>query len=228
VEPMSPSARRIAVLTALVFATAFDLAILATRTVVRGDAYGFLAKNLVLAWIPLLLSLLIYDRFRKRGLRGRDVPLAFAWLLFFPNAPYLMTDFIHLRTIHDAPRWFDIVMLASFAITGVVLGLVSLVLLHAVMQGAAGRAAAWCFAGTALALCSVGVYLGRFVRFNSWSPLTEPARVLDVTFYRLANPLGNPLLLEVVLLFTGVLALGYFLVWTLARPTVELEPHRRS
>jgi uncharacterized membrane protein len=221
---MTPSARRVAVLGVLMVASAFDLALLAGRIVHSGQrGYAFLAWNLVLAWIPLLLALVVYDGYRRNGWRLRYVPAAILWLLFLPNAPYVLTDFIHLRSIDGAPVWFDAALVAGFAFTGVLLGFVSLALMHAVAQRLGGAMFGWSFVAVALGLCSVGIYVGRFLRFNSWSALTSPGRLLDLTLYRLGDPFGNALLLEVMVVFTGFLVIGYLIVWTLARPTVELD-----
>src|SRR5439155_15195728 len=99
-------------------------------------AYGFrfLIWNLILASIPLLLALLVYDRYRRGTPLLRLTPLLVLWLLFLPNAPYIVTDFVHLSATSRAPLWLDGVELSAFAWTGMLLGFVSLYLLHAVAR----------------------------------------------------------------------------------------------
>jgi uncharacterized membrane protein len=138
--------------------------------------YQFLVWNLTLAWVPLVLALLVYDGDR-RGARLRSLlPLGALWLLFLPNAPYILTDFIHLSDGGGAPLWLDGATLSAFAWTGLLLGFVSLHLVHAVVRGRVGATTAWCFVAACLVLVSLGVWLGRFLRWNSWDLLTRPGQ----------------------------------------------------
>jgi len=91
------STRRRAIYAALALLSLFSVALIATRYFYsREPLFGGLIWNLFLAWIPFGLSVLIYDRHRA-GARLRSlVPLAALWLLFLPNAPYILTDFKHL------------------------------------------------------------------------------------------------------------------------------------
>jgi uncharacterized membrane protein len=137
-------------------------------------AFGFLLWNLFLAWVPFLLALgmaTVHDRGGPRPLLW--VPGA-AWLLLLPNAPYILTDFVHLGRADGAPLWFDAALIAAFAGTGLTLGLASLLIVHQVVEARAGRIAGWAVALGSLVLSAVGVYLGRYPRFNSWDVLTNP------------------------------------------------------
>ena len=132
----------------------------------------------MLAWVPLLLALFVYDRHR-RGAGGASLALPLAlWVAFLPNAPYLVTEFGFLRNIHDMPVWFDVALLATVAWTGLTLGFVSVYLVQAVARRLAGPAAGWACALGALGAASVGIYLGRYLRWNSWDLLVQPAAVL--------------------------------------------------
>jgi uncharacterized membrane protein len=143
---------------------------------VRGHAaYGFLAWNLFLAWIPLLLAVAVVKA-RRSGLRLWVAPLLLLWLLFFPNAPYVVTDFVHLRDIGGMPRWFDVLMLGSFAATSLMLGFVSLYLVQDLIRARLGVAWGWAAALTVIALSGVGIYLGRVDQLNSWDVL-NPAQL---------------------------------------------------
>jgi len=133
-----------------------------------GDGfYRFLVWNLFLAWVPLALAAAAYALLR-RGVDGLVAALLVAWLLFFPNAPYLLTDFIHLEE-GPAPLWYDALMLSAFAWTGLLVGFASLYLVQIILRRAFGAAAAWLGVFGALGLASIGVYIGRFVRLNSWT-----------------------------------------------------------
>src|SRR5262249_22497374 len=114
---------------------------------------------------------------------------AVVWLVFFPNAPYLITDIIHLRPRAYAPFWFDLIVLVAFAWTGFILGLVSLVLMQEVIRSFAGGLVSWLFAFIALALSSFGIYLGRFLRWNSWDLLLNPFALLGEILRGARHPL---------------------------------------
>ena len=158
---------RLFVLAGLGIATAFCVGLEALREV-RYEVHGnrFLLWNLMLAWIPLLLALLIYDRYRRGASLVRLAPALVLWLLFLPNAPYILTDFIHLAPRQRTPLWLAGLTLSAFGWTGLLLGFVSLYLVHAVARHRFG-ARAWYGVFGALALVSAGIYIGRFKRWNS-------------------------------------------------------------
>jgi uncharacterized membrane protein len=184
-----PSRRRAAALAALVAASGFSIALVVFRQLASGETnYRNLVWNLFLAWVPFVLALVAYDRDR-RGAGGLGVLLAaVGWLAFLPNAPYLVTDFMLLRDIGGMPVWFDVVMLTSFAWTGLVLGFASVYLMQSVARGRAGAAAGWLCAVGSLGLSGVGIYLGRDLRWNSWDLVVQPGGVLSDVAERLASP----------------------------------------
>ncbi len=226
---MNWSDRRLAVLGALALASLFCCALVAARIAYTGiPNFIYLVWNLFLAWVPFVLALAVYDRHR----RGAPVPLQVAlsalWLLFFPNAPYIVTDFVHLSHDPVAPFWFDAMAICSFAWTGLCLGFASLYLMQVVVRNAIGALASWLVVGGALVLGSVGIYVGRFLRLNSWDVLFDPHLFASLVRFRLADPLGNPKLLGVTLLFTAFLGLAYLVLYSLAGARLELEAADRS
>jgi uncharacterized membrane protein len=227
-ECVNPSARRVAVLAALLLASLGCCALVAVRVAYTGAPnFPYLIWNLFLAWIPFVLSILLYDG-RRRGMGVFGLTsLGGLWLLFFPNAPYIVTDFIHLERDPLSPLWYDGLTIASFAAVGLLLGLGSLYLVQSVVRDALGTRLAWSVAGGALALGSVGIYVGRFLRLNSWDFVTSPHYLLGVVSRRLADPFGNPRLLAVVLASTLLLGAAYLIVYTIATAGLRLELDRR-
>ncbi len=139
--------------------------------------YDFLLRNLFLAWIPALIATLGHALASSRkSYIYLILPLGtLLWLIFFPNAPYLLTDFQHLRLYSDSPSlWFDVVLVIWCAFTGLFLGLVSLYLMQQVVSRLFGRTAGWVFVVLATAICSAGIYVGRFQRFTSLGVLRSP------------------------------------------------------
>ena len=149
--------------------------------------YTNLVWNLFLAWIPFVLAYLAYTLSWKKWLLYFVIPVTtFLWLIFFPNAPYILTDLQHLaKESTSAPLWYDVIVMVWFSWTGLLLGLVSLYLMHYIIQRMFGRAAGWAFVFIVSGLSSFGVYLGRFVRFNSWDLLNDPKEIV-VTILGLA------------------------------------------
>ncbi len=221
------SGRRLATLVLLVLASALCVALVAVRISRTGTLeYRFLVWNLFLAWLPFVFALALYDGYR----RGRGAAFlagcAVLWLLFLPNAPYILTDFVHLSEAGSAPLWYDAATVAAFAFTGLVLGLGSLVLVQTVITAARGAAAGWAAGLGTLGLASVGIYLGRFVGVNSWDALVDPARVLAPFAERLDASLVHTRFFAVTLVFTAFLAIAYLLLYAVAQPGLALEPRR--
>jgi uncharacterized membrane protein len=210
------SSRRIVTFLALISLSAFCVALVVVRASATETAlWTWLVWNLVLAWIPFLLALAVYDGHRRHAPGSVLVPLSLLWLVFFPNAPYILTDFVHLEQPLVAPLWYDALTIASFAFTGLLLGYASLYLMQLVVRSRFGALAGWSAALTALALSSVGIYLGRFVRMNSWDVLANPDALYGIARPRLEDPLGNPELVAVSVVFTAFLATTYLVVYSL-------------
>lgn len=143
--------------------------------------YEFLVWNLFLAWVPVAFAALAYRVSFRRGVVGRLVLVltAVVWLAFFPNAPYILTDFAHLVDIHDhVPLWYDVILIAWYALTGLLLGVLSLRLMQDIVQRAAGRVVGWSFVVAVTVVGSVGIYIGRFLRWNSWQAFQAPGSLV--------------------------------------------------
>jgi uncharacterized membrane protein len=212
----SPSRRRLAVLVGLLALSGFVVALLAARVVYTGSfAYGNLVWNLFLAWIPFTLAIAVYDGARRGARRSALIAGGALWLLFFPNAPYIVTDLQHLRWWDEAPIWFDVVLVSTAAWTGLVLGFVSLYLVQAVVGRAVGAVNAWALALVVLALSSYGIYLGRFERWNSWDVFGRPRLLFESVRESLVDPSARPV--AVTILFTAFLTLTYAVFYSVVR-----------
>ncbi|PIQ29152.1 DUF1361 domain-containing protein [bacterium (Candidatus Blackallbacteria) CG17_big_fil_post_rev_8_21_14_2_50_48_46] len=167
----------------------FSVALLFFRIRYTGTPYfSFLVWNLFLALIPLAVSTIFrLGENRFQGLPWLVAGLAL-WLPFFPNAPYIITDLIHLRYRMNMPVWFDALLILSFALCGLLAGFLSL---WDFEQAIARRWGAWAgvgFSGLTLFLAGVGIYLGRFLRWNSWDLLHHPRAVLTDTLQPFFQP----------------------------------------
>jgi uncharacterized membrane protein len=206
----------VAVVLALGLASALCVSLVEVRGRYSHDSfYRFLDWNLFLAWLPLVFALAA-QACAQRRLRLAAAALGVLWLLFFPNAPYLLTDFIHLGASSTTPLWYDGLMLSAFAWTALLLGFVSLFVMQALWRNAVGSVAAWAAVVGALALASVGIYLGRYVGFNSWDALLHPVRVAHVLNAQGDNPLHHPRLTGSLVVLTCFLTAAYAVFYSLA------------
>jgi uncharacterized membrane protein len=186
----------------------------------RSWTFYFLLWNLFLAWVPYLSSLWAARLHQKH-------PRAWWWLLmpgaiglaFFPNAPYIVTDFFHLTERWPIPLWYDIGLLACFAWTGIVLGVYALRVYQDLVAVRVGRILSWVFALVVLGFSGMGVYMGRFLRWNSWDLVVQPRAVLSDVAVRLRNPIGNMGTLGVTLMFASLMLVCYLALT--AGPTVR-------
>jgi uncharacterized membrane protein len=194
-------------LAALLAASAWCVLLLVVRKHEFGAAlYKYLVWNLMLAWIPLVLAILLVAAYRQRRSAAELVAVGAAWLLFLPNAPYVLTDFIHLGSTH---RMYDTILVGSFAVTGLALGFASLLLVQLVVTRAGGALLGWLTALGSLFFASIGIYLGRVVRLNSWDAIQRPHRLWQIARLRLEDPFGNRYLIGFVIAFCGFLTLAY-------------------
>jgi uncharacterized membrane protein len=198
---------RLRLIAALAASCALSLALLAARLVYSGrSTYSFLAWNLALAAIPLLLALGAEPLARRR--RAFLPPVVVLWLVFLPNAPYLVTDFVHLRPDPPVPLWFDVLLFAAFAWTGLLLGFVSLHLLRRLAGEWLGGAATWTLTVLVLAASSLAIYLGRFAEWNSWDLFVRPGAVV----HAIVAPPSPAQLGGVLAGFTVFLVVAYAIV----------------
>ncbi len=165
---------------------------------------GYLLWNLFLAAVPVGIAwkgAAFCSAPRSPG-RAKAAALGFfvVWLVFYPNAPYIFTDFIHVvrraglgtvsaswLSVHDL-LWFDIVMNSAFAFVGHYLGLVSMYIMHGTMRRFYGRVAGWAMMVPAIMLSGFGIHIGRFSRFNSWDLLLHPVEAVSVMLRSMAEP----------------------------------------
>lgn len=211
-----PDRRRFLAVGALVIASLICCLMQAARLLVSAqEKFVFLPGNLLLAWIPLICALAVYTM-RMRSSR-RHLLLGFCifiWFFFYPNAPYLITDLVHLKTREPIPRWYDLILMMSFAWTGVSLGILSLYLMQEVVRHWLGRIVSWIFAVVMLALGALGVFVGRFWRWNSWEVVTHPFGLATDAFRRLGK-MEDPQLLAFCATFFAFSLLAYLTAYTL-------------
>src|SRR6476646_113453 len=200
------SDRRIVIVASLGVLSTVVIAMIAFQTTYPGYSENLaIAWNLFLAWIPFVLALVIYDRNRSHASLPALGVAAVLWLLFLPNAPYVVTDLKYINGFSGASALYNVVLLASAAWTGLLLGLTSLFLVHAVARRLVGAFNAWALVVGALALSSFGIYLGRVQRWNSWDVFVRPGSLFGDIAGGLLRLLNHPRPIVLTILLTSFL-----------------------
>jgi len=177
--------------------------------------------NLFLAWIPFILSYVAHATSWRRVTLYFIIPfIALLWLIFFPNAPYMLTDLQDLsRGAGGAPLWYDVIIVVWCSWTGMLLGVISLYLMQDVVHRTFGRSAGWVFVFVISALSSFGIYIGRFVRLNSWDILQNPAETAMEILGIVIDP--SMRLAAFTLLYTTFFIFVYLLLYSFSHMLQE-------
>ncbi len=201
----------------LAFASIASTVLLGARMVLlRQFHHYFLVWNLFLAWLPLLFALgACWMDQRGQARRWPFVAAAGGWFFFFPNAPYILTDIIHLGSKSQRYYWPDLVLILLFAITGLVLGFLSLFLMQRLVAHRFGWPQGWLFVGAMAALSGFGIYAGRFLRWNSWDVLFSPFALLDEGLRWLSTMPTDPRGIILPVLFGALLFISYVTLYGL-------------
>jgi uncharacterized membrane protein len=228
----------------LALTSAAGLAMLTFRAAYAGRlGYWSLPWDLFLAWVPVPLACAVARlQARERTPWLAILALGFLWLLFFPNAPYLITQFMHLHpsyAVYDGPHpffaltpggriplWYDVMMLSTFAWTGLLLGFISLHLIHRAATRAAGAVCGWTMVVAGVGLCAFGVSLGRFERWNSWDLFARPVSLLADVLDRVVNPVAHPRTSAVTIVLATFLLLSYLSLVAMMRLRAEGNDER--
>ena len=170
----------------------------------------FLVWNLFLAWIPVAFAV----GFASVRSRGWLIPLGLGWLAFLPNSPYLITDLVHLRDGYDL--WRHILQYGFAAWTGIILGVVSLWLVHRRLDAECAPAIGWLVVVGSVGLCALGVVIGRFQRWNSWDLVTQPDLVVRSTLGWVRSPLTHVQSTGVAVAVAAFFGLAYLTIWAVS------------
>ena len=212
--------RRALLILPLIFASFLAVAMVYVRLEYSGQwRYIFLVWNLFLAWLPFVFAVLAYRFARHYWL---VLPFGFLWLLFLPNAPYMITDLLHLQPLPQVPLWYDVIMIFTFALTGLLLGFLSLYLMQTLVVRRFGPTVGWLFVFATLGLSGLGVYIGRFLRWNSWDLFTDPFYLMQHLIHALLVPL-NITAAVIALLLSALFILAYGAFFTIPNLAIEMQ-----
>ncbi|WP_072332022.1 MULTISPECIES: DUF1361 domain-containing protein [unclassified Paenibacillus] len=189
--------------------------------------YNSLIWDIFLGWVPLMLSLIVLEwARRKRSWSSRIILLTAgpAWFFFLPNASYLVTELIHaFRYFKPNPFttfwlhtdfWLSLISIFSTGLLGLLLFSLSLYIVHELVSESVGRLYGWLGAGFTIAVSSVGIYIGRFIRWNSWDVLYEPQAIISDMLQIVTDERSGKFMLAFTLLVFVVQALMYIFFHT--------------
>ena len=176
----------------------------------QSGVFLFLNWNLFLAFIPWAMTSLAMINPNIQKAKITIFILLGSWLLFFPNAPYILTDLFHLRFKTGMPIWFDLILILSFAWTGLLFGFLSLWDIEQLLSKSLKQRTVTLISVALLFAASFGIYLGRYLRWNSWDILTEPSGIVYDIGHRFIHPFDHPRTWGMTLFMGVFLCMIYF------------------
>jgi uncharacterized membrane protein len=177
--------------------------------------FAFLTWNLFLAFVPYAISKKLNDAVIKN--RWKFLVSVFVWLLFIPNSFYIITDLFHLDMNEDVPLWYDLALLLSFAWSGLLFGILSVRQMEKLFQKNFNKNFDLLFVLPVMALNGFGVYIGRYLRFNSWDVLTSPLQLINDIACLFIHPIQNRFDWSMIVCYTILLTLIYYTIKKLSK-----------
>lgn len=199
----------------LILSTLFSIGLVSFRVLYTGHLlFGFLVWNLFLAFVPYTIS---------NNLKSTELPkwkffISFiAWIIFIPNAFYIITDLFHLEANEAVPLWYDLALLLSFAWSGILFGILSVRQMEKVFETHFNKKFDLLFILPVMFLNGLGVYVGRYLRYNSWDVIANPFQLTNDMTDLIIHPIRNRLDWSMILCYTFLLTLIYFTIKKLSK-----------
>lgn len=186
----------------------FSMLLSVCRVAVTGRSlFMFMIWNLFLAFVPWFAASVVYVKDIKS--KAVIILIILFWLAFFPNAPYVLTDLIHLGKGNSAPVWYDLILLLSYGFSGLIYGFVSLQMIEEKIKSVFRLKHVEILSAVLIYLACFGIYLGRFLRWNSWDLVSRMNLVIQDVVDRMAFPNRHPTTWIFTFLFGTLLNMVY-------------------
>lgn len=210
----------------LVASCSFSFVLLCARVIATDSVmYAFLLWNLILAFIPYAISHWLYNN-RIVENKLKLMATISLWLLFIPNSFYILTDLSHLDEKTSAPQWFDLLLLLSFAWNGLVFGIASLRKMEVILQRISGKNFSLFIVFAVMWLNAFGIYIGRFLRYNSWDIVAQPFPLFSEMLEILFHPIRNKMEWGMITCYAVFMTLLYITVKKMAESFSQLNTHQ--
>lgn len=200
----------------LILCSLFSIGLMSFRIIYTGHLlFAFLAWNLFLAFVPYAISKHMSEASIKK--RWKFLFYSVVWLLFIPNAFYIITDLFHLDMNEGVPLWYDLALLLSFAWSGILFGILSIRQIEKLFEKNFNKKFDLLFILPVMALNGFGVYIGRYLRFNSWDVITDPLQLIQDIIHLFIHPLRNRFDWSMIVCYTVLLTLIYYTIKKLSK-----------
>lgn len=153
--------------------------------------YIFLPWNLFLAFVPYWISWWMTRNVSIIQNKMKLLVSLAAWLLFIPNSFYIITDLFHFTNIRSAPKWFDLLLIFSFAWNGILCGIISLRRIEIILSVVKGKEFSIFIIFVVMWLNAFGIYIGRYLRYNSWDVISNPFSLISEIAAMVFHPFDN-------------------------------------
>jgi len=208
----------------LIASCGFGCILLCARVIVTGNlTYVFLLWNLFLAFVPYAVSYLFLSNTRISENKLKLVIVLAIWLLFVPNSFYILTDLFHLDKFSSAPKWFDLLLLLSFAWNGLLFGIISLRKVEIVLQSIRGKSFSLFIVFLFMWLNAFGIYIGRYLRYNSWDVVVQPFSLFSEMIEVLLHPFDKKMEWGMITCYAVFMALLYVTIKKLGENFNQLK-----
>lgn len=195
----------------------FSLSLAVFRVLYTGQLlFLFLVWNLFLAFVPYAWSGWMDRRLKTSG-KGLFLSAVFIWLLFIPNSFYLITDLFHLDMNNNIPLWYDLALLLSFAWSGLLMGILSVRQVEKLFEHHFNKRFDLLFIMPVMMLNALGVFIGRYLRFNSWDVITDPFQLVKEIIFLFIHPLRNRFDWSMIICYTILMTLMYLTIKRLSK-----------
>lgn len=201
----------------LILPVGFTFSLIVFRCIYSGSGmYLFFVWNLFLAAIPLSISSVLIQSDKKFHWL-----LFIAWLLFFPNALYIITDLLHLKERNNIPLWFDVILIFSAAINGLIMAYLSISQVEFFLKSKFSNIITKVILSTCLIVCAFGVYVGRYLRWNSWDILLDPYKLFSEMIQPFVHPFQHPRTWGMTIILSFFFNIFYFLIKKIPGPIMS-------
>jgi uncharacterized membrane protein len=197
----------------LLLSCLFSVCLTAIRIVYTGELlFVWLNWNLFLAFVPYAITRFITRRPQWTEINPRFILVFISWLLFIPNSFYIITDLFHLNTRLPVPLWFDLALILSFAWNGLLFGILSVRQMEKIMESKWNLSNEWLFVYPMMLLNAFGVYVGRYLRYNSWDIVSNPFQLFNDIVYLILHPIRHRFDWSMILCYSVFMTLIYITV----------------
>ncbi len=172
--------------------------------------YLFLIWNLFLAFIPYVITFVLGSQKKWQCSSWILIPTFGIWLLFLPNTPYLISDLQHLKHATHKTIWYDAMLLFVFASYGLYIMTLTIREMRQILSHKIDKKWLGLLLIPIFILCGFGMYLGRFLRWNSWDILQNPMSLFEDIIMRIKHPFIYSQTWIVTLGYASITSLFYY------------------